>query len=84
MVVPGLMVMAIILFMGAVPGAHLNPVVSLAFAVRGDFPWGRLLGWVLAQLAGATLASLFLLTIFGHPGGISAPRYPAMALTRPS
>ena len=36
-VAPGLMVMAIILFMGAISGAHLNPVVSLAFAVRGDF-----------------------------------------------
>ena len=40
-VAPGLMVMAVILFMGAVSGAHLNPVVSLAFAMRGDFPWRR-------------------------------------------
>jgi hypothetical protein len=38
-VAPGLMVMAIILFMGAVSGAHLNPVVSIAFALRGDFHW---------------------------------------------
>ena len=37
-VAPGLMVTAIILFMGAVSGAHLNPAVSLAFALRGDFP----------------------------------------------
>src|SRR5439155_17937732 len=36
---PGLTVMAIILFMGGVSGAHLNPVVSVAFALRGDFPW---------------------------------------------
>ena len=35
---PGLMVMAIILFMGKVSGAHLNPVVTIAFAARGDFP----------------------------------------------
>jgi aquaporin Z len=34
-VAPGLMVMGIILFMGNVSGAHLNPVVSIAFAVRG-------------------------------------------------
>ena len=34
-VAPGLMVMAIILFMGAISGAHLNPAVSLAFALRG-------------------------------------------------
>jgi len=32
------MVMAIILFMGKVSGAHLNPAVSIAFALRGDFP----------------------------------------------
>jgi len=37
-VAPGLMVIAIILFMGAVSGAHLNPGVSVAFALRGDFP----------------------------------------------
>ena len=37
-VAPGLMVMAIILFMGKVSGVHLNPAVSLAFAARGDFP----------------------------------------------
>jgi aquaporin Z len=63
---PGLMVMAIILFMGAVSGAHLNPVVSLAFALRGDFPWKRLPGYVLIQLVGATLACLFLDAVFGN------------------
>lgn len=64
-VAPGLMVMAIILSMGAVSGAHLNPVVSLAFALRGDFPWRRLPGYVLIQLVGATLACLFLYAVFG-------------------
>src|SRR5690348_11015593 len=53
-VAPGLMVMAIILFMGAVSGAHLNPIVSLAFAMRRDFPWKRLPGYIVAQLVGAT------------------------------
>jgi aquaporin Z len=65
-VAPGLMVMAIIMFMGAVSGAHLNPAVSLAFAVRGDFRGRRVLGYIIVQLLGATLASLFLLAVFGN------------------
>jgi aquaporin Z len=60
------MVLATILFMGAVSGAHLNPVVSLAFALRGDFPWYRVPWYVLMQLLGATLACLFLLGVFGN------------------
>jgi len=65
-VAPGLMVMAIILFMGAVSGAHLNPVVSLAFTMRRDFPWKRVPGYIVMQLLGATLACLFLLAVFGN------------------
>ncbi len=65
-VAPGLMVMAIILFMGAVSGAHLNPGVSIAFALRRDFPWKRLPGYIIIQLVGATLACLFLDAVFGN------------------
>ena len=65
-VAPGLTVMAVILFMGAVSGAHLNPAVSLAFALRGDFPWKRVPGYIAIQLAGATLACLFLRWVFGN------------------
>jgi aquaporin Z len=57
---PALMVMGIILFMGKVSGAHLNPAVSIAFALRRDFPWRRVPGYIVVQLAGATLAALFL------------------------
>src|ERR1700751_1930562 len=59
-VAPGLMVMAIIMFMGKVSGAHLNPAVSVAFSLRGDFPWRRVPGYIVVQLAGATAAALFL------------------------
>jgi aquaporin Z len=73
---PGLAVMSIILFMGAVSGAHLNPVVSIAFAARGDFPWRRVPGYVVVQLLGATLAVLFLDALFGKVGmlGATVPR----------
>jgi aquaporin Z len=69
---PGLMVMAIILFMGAVSGAHLNPAVTLGFAVRGDFPWRRVPGYVLAELLGSTLAVLLLWAMFGKVGSLGA------------
>src|SRR6476620_5491202 len=64
-VAPGLMVMAIIMFMGKVSGAHLNPAVSIAFSLRKDFPWRRVPGYVVVQLAGATLACLFLRWVIG-------------------
>ena len=69
---PGLMVIAIILFMGAVSGAHLNPVVTVAFTLRRDFPWRRVPGYVLVQLVGATLACLFLRLVFGKVGMLGA------------
>jgi aquaporin Z len=74
-VAPALMVMAIILFMGAVSGAHLNPAVSAAFALRGDFPWRRVPLYVVAQLAGAVLATLLLVGLLGQQGsaGLTLP-----------
>ena len=69
---PGLMVMAIILFMGAVSGAHLNPAVSLAFATRGDFPWRRVPGYIIVQLIGATCACLFLWAVLGKVGDLGS------------
>ncbi len=69
---PGLTVMTVILFMGAVSGAHLNPVVSIAFAARGDFPWKRVPGYVAVQLLGATLACLFLWAAVGKYGMLGA------------
>jgi aquaporin Z len=71
-VAPGLMVMAIIYFMGTVSGAHLNPAVTLAFAVRGNFPWCRVPGYVLAQLIGGIAAAVFLRAMFGKVGLLGA------------
>ena len=69
---PGLMVMAVILFMGKVGGAHLNPVVSVAFALRTEFPWRRVPGYVAAQAGGGVLACLFLWAVLGRSGTFGA------------
>jgi aquaporin Z len=74
-VAPGLMVLAIILFMGAVSGAHLNPAITIAFTLRGDFPVRRVPMYVVAQFAGAVLAALALIGLIGKQGtaGLTLP-----------
>ena len=75
-VAPGLMVLAIILFMGKVSGAHLNPAVSVAFALRRDFPWWRVPGYIVFQLGGAVLAAWFLQAVI-HVSATYGSNYPA-------
>ena len=69
---PGLMVMTIIYFMGSVSGAHVNPAVTLAFALRRNFPWQRVPGYLVAQMLGGLGAALFLRTMFGEMGKLGA------------
>lgn len=64
-IAPGIMVTAIILSMGKVSGAHLNPGVTLAFSLRGDFPWIRVPGYLASQLLGASGAALVLQILLG-------------------
>jgi len=71
-VAPGLMVMAIIYFMGTVSGAHLNPAVTFAFAVRRNFPWRRVPGYLVAQAVGGLAAAVFLRALFGTTGALGA------------
>ncbi|MDA8342656.1 MAG: aquaporin [Actinomycetota bacterium] len=77
---PGLMVMVVILSIGTVSGAHLNPVVSLAFALRREFPWRRLPGYVAAQLVGGVAAGVFLRFVLGDVGSLGAT-VPAAGVT---
>lgn len=46
---------ALILAFGPISGAHFNPAVTLALAVRGAMSWAAVPGYLLAQLAGAVL-----------------------------
>ena len=79
-VAPALMVFAVILFMGKVSGAHLNPAVSIAFALRGDFPWMRVPGYIIVQLVGASLAALFLQAVIPVSASFGS-NYPASGYT---
>jgi aquaporin Z len=69
---PGIMVMTAIYFMGAVSGAHLNPAVTIAFALRAHFPWKKVPVYIVSQFAGAILAAFLLKALFGGTGDIGA------------
>ena len=68
----GLVIAAMVYALGHISGAHLNPAVSLAFALGRHFPW-RLVGayWV-AQCIGATAAALLLRASLGDVADIGA------------
>lgn len=56
--------------LGPISGAHFNPAVSVGLACAGRFRWGRVPGYVGAQLAGAILAAGLVAVIAkGQPGG---------------
>lgn len=66
----GLIVMVMIYAVGHISGAHFNPAVTLAFAIGRHFPKGIVVGYWLAQLSGAVLASLLLRELFGNTANL--------------
>ncbi|MBX6315235.1 MAG: MIP family channel protein [Isosphaeraceae bacterium] len=50
---------------GRLSGGHLNPAVSLALAARGEFPWSRLVPYVVAQVAGAFVGAVLVYLDYG-------------------
>src|SRR6185437_5345064 len=49
---------------GAVSGAHINPAVTLAFAARGKFSWGKVVPYWGAQVLGAFVAAALLYLVY--------------------
>lgn len=68
----GLVVMAMIYAIGHVSGAHINPAVTLAFALTRHFAWRLVPLYITAQLLGAVLASVALRVMFGTSGTLGA------------
>jgi MIP family channel proteins len=72
-VVFGLVIMAMIYATGHLSGAHINPAVTTAFALTRHFPVRDAVAYIGAQLAGATLGALLLLSAWSDkPGDLGA------------
>jgi glycerol uptake facilitator protein len=58
----GLAVAVAVYMVGAISGAHLNPAVTIAMATisQGDFSWGQVPGYILAQIIGAVMGSVLV------------------------
>ncbi|GIW05622.1 MAG: aquaporin [Dehalococcoidia bacterium] len=68
----GLVVMAMIYATGHLSGAHLNPAVTLAFALARHFPLRLVPVYWVAQLAGATIGAVLLRLTVGDYAGLGA------------
>lgn len=68
----GLIVAAMIFTFGSISGAHINPAVTLAFALTRRLRWSVALCYIPAQLAGAVLASLTLYYLLGPVANMGA------------
>lgn len=68
----GLALMIVIWCFGDVSGAHVNPALTLALALTGQFPWRLAPGYIAAQLAGSASGAAILFLALGHHGAMGA------------
>ena len=64
-IVWGVTIMLAIYMVGAISGAHINPAVTIAFAVAGRLPWSLVGPYFAGQVIGAFLAAAALFVLFG-------------------
>jgi len=63
----GAILVVLITIFGPISGAHLNPAVSLVFALRKEMPWNESSAYVVAQIVGGILGALLAHAMFELP-----------------
>jgi glycerol uptake facilitator protein len=75
-----MIVVAMIYAIGHVSGCQINPAVTVALAATGKMPWRSVPGYLLAQVAGATLGAYAIIGVLGHKAvdvGLGVAKYSA-------
>jgi glycerol uptake facilitator len=67
----GFAVLVAVYIAGGVSGAHINPAVTLALAVKRGFPWAKVVPYWIAQIAGAFVGALAVFLVY-RDGLVSA------------
>lgn len=83
----GLALIAVVVCLGHVSGAHVNPAVTIALAAAGRFPWRYVPAYVVAQLVGAVLGAAGTWIAYGALGRDEArlaATYPALDVGAPA
>lgn len=68
----GMVLMAMIYSIGPISGSHINPAVTLGFALRGAFRWSWVVPYWIAQTIGSVLAASLLLAVYGDVARLGA------------
>jgi glycerol uptake facilitator protein len=61
-----MIVVAMIYAIGHVSGCQINPAITVALALTGKMPWRSVPGYIVAQVAGATLGAYAIIGVLGH------------------
>lgn len=77
----GFAVVIAVYVVGGVTGAHINPAVTIAVAVRRQFPWAKVIPYILAQVVGAFLGAAAVFLIYRD--GLVAAGMPNVWCTGP-
>ncbi|KAK1418313.1 hypothetical protein QVD17_27456 [Tagetes erecta] len=73
-VTAGLSVIMVVFSIGHISGAHVNPAVTIAFATVGPFPWKKVPLYIVAQIAGCTIATYAGTMVYGMKSEILMTR----------
>ena len=67
-----LVIVGAVYAIGHISGGHINPAVTVSFAVTGKFPWREVPGYIAAQVAGAVAGAAAIYATLGRLAAVQA------------